>query len=88
MEERPLIQVYRRDGCGFCHRLERQLAESGLPVEYHDIWSDPEARAFVRAHNRGNETVPTVAVGERVMTNPSVRQVVAALADEAPHLLA
>ena len=82
------IDVYRRDGCGFCWRLERQLAGSGLPVRYHDIWRDDEARAFVRAHNRGNETVPTVAVGGRVLTNPSLREVEAAVADEAPHLLA
>jgi mycoredoxin len=81
------VHVYRRSGCGFCMRLERQLAATPLPVRYHDIWADEEAAAFVRTHNRGHETVPTVAVGSRVLTNPSLREVEAAVADEAPHLL-
>jgi glutaredoxin len=81
------VDVYRRRGCGFCMRLERQLDGSRLPVRYHDIWADDEARAFVRAHNRGHETVPTVAVGKCVLTNPSFSEVEAVVADEAPHLL-
>ena len=81
------VDVYRRDGCWFCACLERKLAKSGLPVRYHDIWADDEARAFVRAHNRGNETVPTVAVGAVVLTNPSFRDVERLVGDEAPHLI-
>jgi mycoredoxin len=81
------IDVYRRNGCGFCMRLERRLAGTRLPVRYHDIWADDEARAFVRVHNRGHETVPTVAIGTLVLTNPSFGEVEAAVTDEAPHLL-
>lgn len=43
-----------------------------------NIWDDPEAAAFVRSVARGNETVPTVAVGEIAMVNPSVKDVLAA----------
>lgn len=35
-----------------------------------DIWADPKAAAFVRSINDGNETVPTVVMGERIETNP------------------
>lgn len=74
----PTVRVYLRTGCWFCSSLRRQLAEAGLVTEEHDIWGDPDAAAFVRQHARGNETVPTVAVGDEVMVNPSPREVLAA----------
>ena len=45
-----------------------------------NIWQDPEAAALVRSVNEGNELVPTVQVGETFLSNPTVRQVRAALA--------
>ena len=66
--------VYRRDGCGFCWRLERSLNSHDVEFETRDIWADPEAAEFVRLVNRGNETVPTVVLGDRVYTNPSPSQ--------------
>jgi len=77
----PTITVYWRRGCPFCGSLRRGLKRVGLPTREKDIWSDPEAAAFVRAHAGGNETVPTVAIGGTVLVNPSVRQVVALAAD-------
>ncbi len=73
------MTVYWRPGCFFCGRLLRALKRQGVAVELRNIWADDEARAFVRRHNRGNETVPTVAVGTAVWTNPDVRTVTAAL---------
>jgi hypothetical protein len=52
-----------------------------------NIWEDPEAAARVRAVARGNETVPTVFVGEHALVNPSIRQVTALVRETAPHLL-
>ena len=52
-----------------------------MATEEIDIWSDPEARAFVRAHADGTETVPTVDVAGTVLVNPSARRVVALAAD-------
>jgi hypothetical protein len=40
-----------------------------------DIWKNPEAAAFVRSVANGNETVPTVVVGDIRMVNPSARRV-------------
>jgi len=71
------IVVYWRPGCGFCASLRRQLRRAGVATVERDIWSDPEAAAFVRRHARGNETVPTVDVAGTVLVNPSARQVVA-----------
>lgn len=67
--------MYRRDGCGFCWRLERALRKAGVEYDRRDIWDDPEAAAFVRSVNNGSETVPTVVLGSgAVRTNPSPRE--------------
>ena len=83
-----VVHVYWREGCGFCWTLRRALKQAGVKVEEHDIWSDPAAAAFVREHNRGNETVPTVQVGETVLTNPRSEVLLALLRTEHPATLA
>ncbi len=75
----PTVIVYWRPGCGFCAGLFRMLDHHGVPYEAVDIWRDPEAAAVVRSVARGNETVPTVVVGDLAMVNPSAQQVIAAL---------
>jgi glutaredoxin len=67
----PAVVVYWRPGCWYCKRLFGGLDRAGIPTERRNIWEDDEARRFVREHNRGNETVPTVAFGDQVLTNPS-----------------
>ena len=78
------ITVYWRPGCGFCAGLFRQLDKYAVPYTKIDIWSEPDAAAFVRSVARGNETVPTVAVGPVAMVNPSIDEVLAAAATHAP----
>lgn len=68
--EAPAVDVYWRPGCGYCGRLFRVLERAGVPARRINIWEDDDARRFVRDHNRGNETVPTVDFGGRVRTNP------------------
>jgi mycoredoxin len=80
------ITFYWRPGCGFCMGLERRLEKLGVPIEKHNIWEDPEAAAVVRSIANGNETVPTVVVGEARMVNPSADAVLAAVQAHAPHL--
>lgn len=81
------VVVYWRRGCGFCGRLLRTLERAGVRTELRDIWEDDGARSFVAAHNRGSETVPTVEVGDRVVTNPDPRDLVAWLAETYPFLV-
>ncbi len=73
------VLVYRRPGCGFCAALEFGLRRRGIEFRSVDIWQDPDAAAFVRAHAGGNETVPTVTVAGQTLVNPSAK-VVARLA--------
>ena len=72
----PGVTVYWRPGCPYCMSLRRGLRRAGLATREIDIWTDPAAAAFVRAHAGGNETVPTVILGETVLVNPSARRVV------------
>lgn len=75
------IVVYWRPGCSFCGRLLDGLQRAGVEPTMRNIWEDPEAAAFVRSVARGNETVPTVAVGDVALVNPSVQQVLAAASE-------
>ena len=81
------IDLYWRPGCGFCSSLRRGLDKAGIERVEHDIWSDPDAAAVVRAVTGGDETVPTVVIGEVRLVNPRAREVVDAVREHAPHLL-
>lgn len=81
------IDLYWRPGCGFCRALEADLSPTSLPIRRHNIWEDESAAAFVRSVADGNEIVPTVACGTHALVNPSINDVFALVATEAPHLL-
>ena len=84
----PDVVVYWRGGCFYCNRLLRALRRAGVPVIERDIWSDDAAREFVRQHNGGDETVPTVVVGAWVRTNPEPAELLDHLRREYPALVA
>ncbi|SFQ72785.1 Glutaredoxin [Amycolatopsis arida] len=86
-EQPTVIEFYWRPGCPFCAALRRPLRRSGLPVREINIWTSPSAAAGVRAAAGGNETVPTVFVGEHAMVNPRSRELEAAVREFAPALL-
>ena len=69
------IVVYARPGCPYCFALRAGLRRVGLAYREINIWDDPDAAAFVRSVANGNETVPTVVVGDVHMVNPSARHV-------------
>ncbi len=67
--------------------LRRGLDKAGIETVDHNIWDDPADAAIVRHHANGNETVPTIVVGDVGLVNPSTKQLVAHLRRHAPHLL-
>ncbi len=81
------IDLYWRPGCGFCSMLQRKLDKLGVERTEHNIWDDPSNAAIVREHANGNETVPTVVIGERGFVNPSAGALVAFLGEHHPELL-
>lgn len=87
VESISAVEFYWRPGCPFCIALRRPLRRSGLPLREVNIWKDGQDAARVRATTGGDETVPTVFVGEHALVNPSFRQVESLVREHAPHLL-
>jgi glutaredoxin len=81
------VHFYWRPGCGFCSMLRRGLDKAGIETVDHNIWDVPEDAATVRYFANGNETVPTVVIGDVGMVNPTTKQVANYLEQAAPHLL-
>ena len=81
------IDLYWRPGCGFCVMLQRKLDKFGIERVEHNIWDDPGDAEVVRQHANGNETVPTVVIGDRGFVNPSAGELVGYLAEHHPDLL-
>jgi len=80
-EQAGTVDVYWRPGCRFCTSLRRDLKRRGIPSRWHNIWTDDDARQFVRSVNNGNETVPTVRIGARTLSNPRGAQILSLLPD-------
>ena len=77
--------MYSTPWCGYCHRLKSQLEREGIEFDMVDIEQDPEAVAIVESANNGNQTVPTLVYSDGTsMTNPSLIQIKAKLADARP----
>ncbi|MFA1544874.1 mycoredoxin [Actinomadura chokoriensis] len=76
------LTMYTTTWCGFCRRLKSQLARDGIEMIEVDIERNPEAADFVMSVNGGNQTVPTVTIGDKiVLTNPSAKEVKRHLAE-------
>lgn len=88
MEPAPVaLDVYWRPGCGYCNRLLRALRADGVHLRLRNIWEDAAAREFVRAHNGGDETVPTVTLGPTTLTNPDPSALIVRIRQEYPEML-
>ncbi len=79
MSTTPTVEAFFRPGCPFCWRLRLSLAARGISATWTNIWRDDEARNTVRLANNGDETVPTVRIGDWMRTNPSGGKVAAQL---------
>jgi mycoredoxin len=75
------VDFYWRPGCWYCSDLRRRLVGAGVALRERNIWDDPEAAVFVRSVAGGNETVPTVVVGDTAMVNPAADDVIRSLQD-------
>ena len=70
-ERRGVPLIYWRPGCTFCVRLRLSLGTAGRRAVWVNIHRDRAAAERVRSVNDGNETVPTVFLGDEAHTNPA-----------------
>ena len=74
---RPI--VLWRPHCPFCRILFSGIERHGLDVETRNIWEDDDARALLN-RRIGSETVPSVLVGDEILVNPSITELMASIA--------
>lgn len=70
--------VLWRPHCPFCRILFSGIERHDLEVETRNIWEDDEARELLN-RRIGSETVPSVIVGEEILVNPSITELLAAV---------
>jgi mycoredoxin len=73
------VILYSTPWCGYCRRLKRQLGESGVGFEEIDIDQESHHGDRIEAQTGGFRTVPTVEVGDRLLVNPTVGEVLEAI---------
>lgn len=73
------ITIYTTQTCGPCRRLKRGLDEAGVTYREVDVNTDPVLAARIEAVTGGFRTVPTVAVGEALLVNPHLGEVLKAV---------
>lgn len=74
-----MVTMYSTSWCGYCRRLKRQMRDAGIPFREVDLDDDPSHDDRIMAATGGYRTVPTLEVGGRLLVNPSLREVEAAL---------
>lgn len=70
--------VFWKPGCSFCERLLRSVGDDDR-VTWVNVWVDKDGNAEVRRLNNGDELTPTAVVGNRVLRNPSAKELLKAL---------
>jgi mycoredoxin len=65
------IKVYGADWCSMTRRTLEHLNSIGVGYDYIDIEQDPAAREWVKKQNDGKERKPTVKIQDRVIAEPS-----------------
>lgn len=72
--------MYTTAWCGHCRRLKRQLDEAGIGVREVDVDVERHHDARIKAATGGYRTVPTLEINGKLLVNPTVAEVEAALA--------
>lgn len=81
------VTVFWRPGCPYCMRLRSRLHRARILVEEVNIWEDPAGAAFVRSVAGGNETVPTVRIGDHALVNPAPGRLIEEIREFDPSLI-
>lgn len=79
MDPSGTVTMFSTTWCGYCRRLKRQMREAGIAFTEIDLDDDPSHDAKIIATTGGYRTVPTLDVNGRLLVNPTLREVEAAL---------
>lgn len=79
MNATDTVTMYSTAWCGYCRRLKRQMADAGIAFREIDLDDDRSYDARIIEASGGYRTVPTLEVKGRLLVNPSLGEVQAAL---------
>lgn len=79
MTDTASVTMFSTTWCGYCRRLKRQMTEAGIDFREIDLDDDPSYDARIIATTGGYRTVPTLEVNGRLLVNPTLTEVVAAV---------
>jgi mycoredoxin len=74
-----MVTMYSTPWCGYCRRLKRQLEDEGINYREIDVDANPGYDELILEASGGYRTVPTLEVGDRLLVNPTLNEVRAAL---------
>lgn len=73
------VTMYSTPWCGHCRRLKRQMDEAGIAYVEVDVDATPGYDDAIIAASGGYRTVPTLKIGDRLLVNPTLDEIRAAL---------
>ena len=76
------VKVFGADWCSMTKGTLAHLKQRGIEYEYVDIEENDEARQWVAAQNHGKEKKPTLDINGTILTEPSNRELDAALKEQ------
>jgi glutaredoxin len=68
------VKLYGAGWCEDTRSTRAHLDAMGVVYQYIDVDRDPEARQWVIEHSEGDQVIPAVAVGARVLVEPDKAQ--------------
>jgi mycoredoxin len=74
-----IVTMYSAEWCGHCRRLKRQLEEAGIDYIEVDIDEHTDFGDRIARHTGGPRTIPTIEISGRLLVNPTVGEVQAAI---------
>lgn len=79
MADTASVTMFSTTWCGYCRRLKRQMTDAGIDFREVDLDDDPSHDARIIATTGGYRTVPTLEVNGRLLVNPTLGEVEAAI---------
>ena len=65
------VIVYGAEWCADCHRSKRLLDDHKVAYDYYDIDENADKKAEMLSLNGGKNTLPTIAIGDKILLEPS-----------------
>ncbi len=75
-----MVTMYTTEWCGHCRRLKRELDGAGISYREVDVELERSYGDRIVEATGGDRVVPTIEVGGRLLVNPTIDEVQAALA--------